>query len=445
MATLLNPMSPGMTLSPTRGVTALPIAAAIGLPLLSALVFLNEANLRIAAADDVRFDLQVLVRLAVCAACGLYGLIYLRQATRQLLRLPGLFLVAFASWALITAPLAWSPKTAMASSIALWCVLLYAAALCRNVRPSRWLAAAIFGLTVYVIGSWIAFHGFPAFGRDPYDESAMGGDLRFGGLSHPNNTGRLCALALALATHGLLQGFLRRRTALPLAALFAVTLLRTGSRTSLLAAAAAVGLCLARRSFVQGRAGRGFWIVGMTAGLVLSVFVAGYGLGVIDSPTSTFLSRFARSGDVEELTSLSGRTDLWNYVWWRIQRSPILGYGLGCTRFVIVAGHEWETHHAHNVLLNVTLGTGIVGLVPLAGALLWMATAAVRRRCDVADIILTVVVVLGMADVSILHTLPDACTGMWLLALFARDACAEQGGSSGSRTLASVPGPGRIA
>ena len=46
----------------------------IGAALVAILVFVNEAVFRNADVEHVAFDWQIALRLAVCGACGLYGL-----------------------------------------------------------------------------------------------------------------------------------------------------------------------------------------------------------------------------------------------------------------------------------------------------------------------------------------------------------------------------------
>ena len=77
--------------------------------------------------------------------------------------------------------------------------------------------------------------------------------------------------------------------------------------------------------------------------------------------TSRYLSR---GESAESLTSLTGRTELWDAMWKSFQDSPILGHGYFVTSKTgaidVWGGPENRT--AHNVLLQVLVTTGLVGL-----------------------------------------------------------------------------------
>lgn len=67
-------------------------------------------------------------------------------------------------------------------------------------------------------------------------------------------------------------------------------------------------------------------------------------------------------------TTLTGRTELWVLILQSIARRPILGYGYNAfwlgmkgESLSIIAASGWVVYHAHNGLLDVLLGLGIVG------------------------------------------------------------------------------------
>lgn len=70
--------------------------------------------------------------------------------------------------------------------------------------------------------------------------------------------------------------------------------------------------------------------------------------------------------------TLTGRTDLWVYIWELIQKKPWLGYGYGAlwSSLNSETGHiwrllGWEAPHAHNGFLEVWLGLGAFGILVL--------------------------------------------------------------------------------
>jgi O-antigen ligase len=103
----------------------------------------------------------------------------------------------------------------------------------------------------------------------------------------------------------------------------------------------------------------------------------------------------AHSGSVFELlgrnSSLTGRSDLWSYVWQAIMSRPLLGYGydtfwagLG-EALQVRMGIGWMAQRSDNGYLDLLLGIGFVGLGLVTCALVWafrnaLAYLRVERR-----------------------------------------------------------------
>jgi O-antigen ligase len=233
------------------------------------------------------------------------------------------------------------------------------------------------------------------------------GAVRFGGLNHPNTTGRQAALAIGLALTAGLARAVRWKTLLPLFALASVTLLLTDSRTASCAAIATLLLVFYRKTGFTTR-----YLVAYSAFVIAVVWFA-----FLRPELDQSLSALSRSGEAEEIVTLTGRTDLWAFALRKLGESPIVGYGYGCSRFVIAAEHYWPTHHAHNVILNMMLGTGVIGGCLLL-AMFWnLVRGAIRAPDYFPDVILVLVLVGGIADTVMFSPIPDSHTLMWLAAL----------------------------
>ena len=91
---------------------------------------------------------------------------------------------------------------------------------------------------------------------------------------------------------------------------------------------------------------------------------------------------FSRSGSVQELTTLTGRSSIWEACWGLIKEKPLFGYGLGSVRVEIPKvfydqyGNSAAT--AHNFVLESLISVGLVGTVPLV-MLLVAVTAGLWR------------------------------------------------------------------
>jgi exopolysaccharide production protein ExoQ len=376
--------------------------------LLFALVFVNEANFRLADGTQFGLDWQIALRLAVCAACGGYGFLYLPLTLSVMLRWPGVLGTALAAWCLVTAPLAVSQTYAGTSSVALLCVVLFAPAVLRALGGRRVVLTIVTALVLFLGCSWVVYFAVPELGRTEFVTADLEVIQRVGGLAHANGLGRQAALALAIL---LALGCERQaswRRLWPLLGLAGLTLVAAGSKTAMLAALAAAALLFCRR-------------LGPRLMLALGcLFGAPIALAAIswEVDTEPLLALLARSGDAQEVYSLTGRTELWSHVVAEIGNSPLLGYGHGCARFVIMGfGLDWANYHAHNVWLNVLLCTGLVGGGLLAAMMVYQLWSLCRRPDSFPDVVTLLVLVGGIADCVMLNPIPDSHTLIWLIAL----------------------------
>ena len=73
---------------------------------------------------------------------------------------------------------------------------------------------------------------------------------------------------------------------------------------------------------------------------------------------------------VSDIKTITGRTQLWFYLWEKISEHPILGYGYGAFWGVLGGPSEtiwakvtWKPPHGHNGLLDLCAELGLVGVV----------------------------------------------------------------------------------
>ena len=206
--------------------------------LVAAVVFVNEANFRISDPEHFAVDGQVLLRLAVCGACGLYAWKYLSTAWAVLGRSPPHGSPSLPSGVRVTVPLAVNVPYAAASCATLWCVVLFVPVALMHLGPKRLLLIVFGSLAAFSLVSCVLYFAVPSLGGtefiDPDGEIAY----RLGGLSHANGLGRQMAL---MVMTGLVLGSQKMVPWRKLAAglvLALVTLYLTDSRTAMLATAA---------------------------------------------------------------------------------------------------------------------------------------------------------------------------------------------------------------
>lgn len=94
---------------------------------------------------------------------------------------------------------------------------------------------------------------------------------------------------------------------------------------------------------------------------------------VMKSVLGGLASAISRTGDIGEVTSLTGRSDIWLAVYKLWLQSPMFGFGLASPRQLISEAHisQWQTYEsAHNWLLESLLSFGVIGTTLLVAFLL---------------------------------------------------------------------------
>jgi O-antigen ligase len=106
-------------------------------------------------------------------------------------------------------------------------------------------------------------------------------------------------------------------------------------------------------------------------GLTMLVLSGAAGLIFLGGGGSLLWKFLLRGQSLELFGSLSGRLNWWEFGWKQILKSPWVGFGAYTGRFQVLAKlGEVDTSSVHNTFLEVVVGVGIVGLVPLLVVLL---------------------------------------------------------------------------
>jgi O-antigen ligase len=159
------------------------------------------------------------------------------------------------------------------------------------------------------------------------------------------------AIALILAFGVFLAQFLglSRRSWNLAAILLAVTLLRTLSKTTIIAFVAGEALLLTRDSAITRRK------------LLAILFGFGLVLAAFWRLIQAYFVVYTTTGN--EAETLTGRVGVWGYVWERSIEQPWIGHGFHAFRNVIPNFGPFEPWHAHNELLQLFYAYGAVGIL----------------------------------------------------------------------------------
>jgi O-antigen ligase len=90
-----------------------------------------------------------------------------------------------------------------------------------------------------------------------------------------------------------------------------------------------------------------------------------------------------RGQDADAISSLSGRTDWWEFGWQQFLQSPWMGLGAYTARFTVLAKFgEQGASTVHNTYLETVLGVGIAGLIPVLAVFFGTWRSLIRELCN---------------------------------------------------------------
>lgn len=311
-----------------------------------------------------------------------------------------LYFIAFSGLSLL-----WSVAASWPAAVAFWCALAADTAIVVVLLrdgPATQIADSL--MRGYIWGScaiaaiaWI----LPAQS-----------DLRLGDeeLLGPNQIGWTCVFAFCLAQY-LIRS---RKENWTIQALFLViTLLRSLSKTSIVAFLAGEGYILLRDRSMSRK---------VKLALVACAFVI---LVVFSSLLARYYALYLNAGNQSE--TLTGRLGIWLYIGTEALQKPWIGHGFHSVWKVIPPFGEFDARHAHNELLQQFYAYGAVGVVLLVG-LYGSVWRHVRHMAEspakvVLLGILLLVVVRGLADTEAF----DLSLPLWFIVIIG--ALVEQSGS----------------
>jgi hypothetical protein len=321
-------------------------------------------------------DLRWWAFLALLAAPGLVALLFSSSTRRALCGAPVGWLFAATVWILLVSPFGWRGAADVATAAGLLAMVAFGA----------WIAAG-FGWDWFVPVLARALLAFFVVGV--VFQFALESDVRWQGLTaQANRLGFLAAIAVPVG----LSEFVRRRPVGPaLMAAALLMMLMANARTSLLAAG--VGVLVWARPLI-GRA---------VPAAATAVVLLGLSAVLVTGSVQQVSESAAREGDAEEITSLTGRTEVWGAVLVQIDERPFTGVGAGSTAQAMRTAYEagdvgWDAGHGHNMALQFGLHGGWPAALLLVVSLAsywWWSRIAVQ---PVRDAVVAVVFIVGVTE-----------------------------------------------
>jgi exopolysaccharide production protein ExoQ len=227
-------------------------------------------------------------------------------------------------------------------------------------------------------------------------------DLRLGDeeLLGANQIGYLCAFAVFIAQYLMRSKAGKWGFA---AALLAVTLLRSLSKTSIIAFLAAEAFLLLRDRSMALR-------TKLLLTSAAAVVVVGFS-GLLTS----YFDVYSGAGNSPE--TLTGRLGIWAFIFDEAIQRPWFGHGFHSVWKVIPPFGEFEARHAHNELLQQFYAYGLAGIVMMIG--LYGAFYRQARRLPIGPMrtlyqaLLLFILIRGMADTEVF----DFSLPLWVIVM----------------------------
>jgi O-antigen ligase len=373
-------------------------------------VFITDAAFRSRAPGETSADWQNLLKFVVWLGAGSIGYFQMQPLRNVLSWPPPTWLLAFVVLCLLSSVYSLTPTYSLGCSLALLSLYPFASALVRKLSEAEILWTLVGALTAFLVTGWVVYYGLPPLGAvwEQVDEGGV--VLRMSGIAgHPNELGTLSAIQLGAIFLLWYVHRCRLAIAIPLAAIGLITLIASDSRTAMVELVLASAAVLLRRSPLA--------LGGALLAAALGLLICFAGSFSIDE----LLGQVSRSGNANEVLSLTGRLEIWNFVLQRILESPIIGWGYNSSKFLLsqhpfVYGLTLET--THNVLLQVLLSVGLVGTLPVMALLVHLGIDLVRRPAPFRDFFYVASLVDALTESNVLGSTPTLFTLLLFMAAF---------------------------
>jgi len=359
---------------------------------------------------DSGMDAQTLLKLLLWGGGFLIGALNFAHIKRAVVEsTPLRWLLAFAVWSFFSTVYSITPAYTFGGGFGHLALLCFVAVVVQTVGMDKLRTGAIYACGLLTTSALALYAVAPGMAVAALENGAT---PRLSGFTgSPNNLGRTAAIALFFIFFAVRDKQVKLwRPDIAIVALSAlVCLFMSWSRTSLAAVVAAIAIVLLRRRLV-------LMLWGMIAALS-----TGFVMVMANVDFDRLVSHISRHGSLEELTTLTGRTAIWHFVWHSFLKRPIIGYGYGSTKLLISNGFwtifDWTTTSAHNMFLQALVTTGVVGGFCIVMVILLQLRDFARRPNDMADAAFIFVLITGFSEAGAVGVAPNLLTIFWLISL----------------------------
>lgn len=372
--------------------------------LLACAIFLMHAVFRVRDYQDKDVDFQVLIKIGLWVTVAAVAFLHVRRWVGLLRNPVNLPCALFLIWLLATTLVSPNPTYTAVSAFTIFACVIFSAYVFSTFDAVDAFAAIVLAIILFCAVSIVVYFVLPEFGHYVYwvnKERFI--SPRLAGIAGSANNMALVA-AFGLVVTGLyVRDFHRmNRLFVPLSVLLCgAALLMTNSRAPLAVVAV---ILLATYTFTWRRLYAGLFLISLTV-LLLAV--------IVPFGQETLLKAVSRSGDVGEVTSFTGRTEIWYGVLKLVEMQPWMGYGYASSVFVLpqyVNEIGFTTSHAHNLILQLLLTSGWIGVILFILSVMGVVLRAVVYRDRIAFAMMAFVLLNGITESSGFTTLANICS-----------------------------------
>ncbi|WP_246114425.1 O-antigen ligase family protein [Rubripirellula tenax] len=366
--------------------------------------------------DHVGVDWPVMVKLAIAAIAGFVGasgLAFSARVRRSLLTLPGFVLIALSSVFVVTSAFAYDEVATVSRIAALINVayLLFVPTALAALGLRRLLIACLIGMVANLLINWGLYLGVPQVG---VFEEELGNQTfinRMGGLGHPNAIARIGVLTVLISMAMLRDDSRKNKRAVLIAliVLGIMTAISTFSRSAFVAGCAGAMFLMVDRLLTRGGV-----LLGLAMAAVIAVGVIGVELtsgGAFEGDSIALV--VTKTGEVEELTSATGRTEIWAEAIRLIAERPLIGWGLNSAPKLM----QNFSMHTHNLLLHATFSGGVMAGLLTVLLLGWNLFSGLSSTLAITRAISAYVLVSCIFEDTVLDTFASPSTLLWFVVL----------------------------
>lgn len=337
-------------------------------------VFLLESIFRVREYSDKSIDLQIILKVVSWCYIFLFAVLNIPKYIDSLISAPPILWLLFVAWALYTASYSPNPSYSVIAVFSVAAFLLYFMSLGTERDGIEVVIAVSSAAATVAFVSIVVYFAVPQLGRmSEWQNGAYLPGRRLSGIiGTPNAMGEMTAIGLMLLT--LRWQEIRRRlgSLLPFSFCLALgsALIMSNSRTAIASLALILGVNRMMRTRYLP------WTVLFAIAAVLCVLL-------LIPYSEQVMMMVARSGEAAEIETGTARTQIWDTVIRLAEMKLWNGWGYASSVFVLPSYASYMGQappHAHNIVLQLWLTTGLIGVVLFLIAFSAQVLQSVLRR-----------------------------------------------------------------